>query len=129
MKRLFSVNGLTIVEIIMSLAILGIIICPLMSMFIFSQKINNESEIEYKSMLQAQKYMEEIQVMESIDIYNYQYKSESGSYERKIRESDNNYCAEIRIKPDSNNILYSVVIVLKNDDHVINTLVGTKIFN
>jgi len=128
MKRFTSIDGLTIVEIIMTFAILGIVICPLMSMFILSQKINNESEREYKSILQAQKYMEEIQSMESIDVNNYKYNIESGSYEREILKSDNSYSAEISIRPDSDNMLYSVLIVLNENEQVINTLVGTKIF-
>jgi len=129
MKRLFSIDGLTIVEIIMSLAILGIVICPLTSMFIFSQKINNKNEIVYKSMQQAQNCMEEIQAMDSLDTTHYQFNSESASYERIIYESVNNYSTEIIIKPDSRNMIFDVEIVLKKDDQVINKLKGSKIFN
>ena len=129
MKRLFSRDGLTIVEIIMSLAILGIVICPLMSMFIFSQKLNNKSEIEYKSMLQAQKYMEEIQSMDTLDTTNYQFNSENDRYERIINESVNNYSTEIIIKPDSRNMIFDIEIILKHDEQVINKLKGSKIFN
>ncbi|MBP1927327.1 type II secretory pathway pseudopilin PulG [Sedimentibacter acidaminivorans] len=129
MKRLFGIDGLTIVEIIISLAILGIVICPLMSMFIFSQKLNNESEIEYKSILQAQNYMEEIQAMDTLDTTNYQFNSENDYYKRIINESVNNYSTEIIIKPDSRNMIFNIEIVLKHDGQVINKLKGSKIFN
>jgi len=129
MKKLFSNDGLTIVEIIMSLAILGIVICPLMSMFIFSQKLNNKSEIEYKSILQAQKYMEEIQAMDTLDTIHYQFNSDNACYERIINESVNNYSTEIIIKPDSRNMIFDIEIVLKHDEQVINKLKGSKIFN
>lgn len=129
MKRLFNMDGLTIVEIIMSLAILGIVICPLMSMFVFSQNLNNKSEIEYKSILQAQKYMEEIQAMDTLDITDYQFNSENDCYERIINESVNNYGTEIIIKPDSRNMIFDIEIVLKKSEQVINKLKGSKIFN
>lgn len=80
-------------------------------------------------MQQAQKYMEEIQVMDSIDTLKYPYDSECGAYERKIQESANNFSAVIKLKPDSRNMLHSIEIVLKKDDQVINRLVGNKIFN
>jgi len=129
MKKSFCTDGLTIVEIIMTLAILGIVICPLMSLFVFSQKINNESEMEYKSILQAQKYMEEIQVMDKLDTLEYPYNSESADYERIIPESSNNFSTKIKIHPDGGNMLYSIKIVLTKDEKVINILEGTKIFN
>ncbi len=129
MKRLINIDGLTIVEIIVSLAILGIVICPLMSMFIFSQKLNDKSETEYKSILQAQNYMEEIQAMSTFDTANYQFNIENDYYKRIINESVNNYSTEIIIKPDSRNIIFDIEIVLKKDGQVINQLKGSKIFN
>jgi len=129
MKRLLSIDGLTIVEIIMSLAILGIVICPLMSIFIFSRKINNKNEIVYKSMQQAQSCMEEIQAMDFLDSANYKFNSKNAYYERIIYEYVNNYSTEIIIKPDSRNMIYDVEIVQKKDQQVINKLKGSKIFN
>ena len=48
MKELFNNKGLTLVEIIMTLAILGVVICPLMNLLVISQKINSEGEKEYR---------------------------------------------------------------------------------
>lgn len=60
MKKKFNDKGLTLIEIIVTLAVLGIIVSPLMSMFITSQKINNASNNEYQAIQLAQKYMESI---------------------------------------------------------------------
>ncbi|SHJ82782.1 type IV pilus modification PilV family protein [Tepidibacter formicigenes] len=54
-----SNKGLTLVELIVSLAILGIIVAPLSSYFVNSIKINMNSENRMKANLLAQKYMEE----------------------------------------------------------------------
>ena len=61
LKRILNQKGLTLVEIIVTLAVLGIVIAPLMSMFVTSQKVNQL----------AQKYMEEIKAMDTISIGNF----------------------------------------------------------
>lgn len=129
MRKNFMVEGIAIVEIIMTLAILGIVICPIMSLFIMSQKINNESDVEYKSMLLAQKYMEEIIVTKDLDFLDYSYNYENGDYEKSIYEDANNLDAEIKIKPDGKNILYNIFISIKKNGQEINALAGTKIIN
>jgi len=60
LKKLLNKNGLTLIEIIITLAVMGVVIVPLMSMFITSQKINNESSKEYDRLQVAQKFFEEI---------------------------------------------------------------------
>jgi prepilin-type N-terminal cleavage/methylation domain-containing protein len=84
MKNLFNKKGLTLIEIIVTLAVLGIVIAPLMSMFVTSQKINVESRKEYEALQFAQKYMEEIKAMDpTLDIsffssYDYEDTSDGG---------------------------------------------------
>lgn len=84
MKILFNKKGLTLIEIIVTLAVLGIVIAPLMSMFVTSQKINVESRKEYEALQFAQKYMEEIKAMDpTLDIsffssYDYEDTSDGG---------------------------------------------------
>ena len=68
MKKIFNQKGLTLIEIIVTLAVLGIVIAPLMSMFVASQKVNVESRKEYDALQLAQKYMEEIKAMDSLSI-------------------------------------------------------------
>lgn len=128
MKNLLNKNGMTIVEIIISLAVLGIVICPLMSMFITSEMINIESNKEYRSIQQAQNYMEEIRALDRLDIETYPFNSESGLYERTIFETNDVYGADIKIKPDVNNILYYIVITIKCNEEIINELEGTVLF-
>ena len=71
LKRILNQKGLTLVEIIVTLAVLGIVIAPLMSMFVTSQKVNVESRKEYEAIQLAQKYMEEIKAMDTISIGNF----------------------------------------------------------
>jgi prepilin-type N-terminal cleavage/methylation domain-containing protein len=54
MMRIRNNKGLTLVEILITLAVLGIVIMPLMSMFFTSQKMNNESEMKYRAIQFAQ---------------------------------------------------------------------------
>lgn len=68
MKKIFNQKGLTLIEIIVTLAVLGVVITPLMSMFVTSQTINVESRKEYEAIQLAQKYMEEIKAMDELSM-------------------------------------------------------------
>ena len=102
MRKILNKNGFTIVEIIVTLAVLGIVIAPLITMFITSQKINNEGSKEYKSIQLAQKYMEEIKAMDTFSYSSLGYsRTELGSdyiYKKEIPESPNDYGATIVLK-------------------------------
>ena len=119
-------EGLTVVEIIMTIAILGILIAPLMSMFITSAEINNESSKEFKSAQLAQMYMEEFKAMYELNMELYIFNSESGCYERNVSETDNNYGAEIKIA--SNGIIYYISIDIISGGEIISSLAGSKIY-
>lgn len=67
MKRIVNNRGLTLVEIIMTLALLGALICPLMNLLVISQKINSEGEKEFMVFQTAQYYMEETRSIDEID--------------------------------------------------------------
>lgn len=99
MKKLLNISGLTIVEIIITLAVLGIVIGPLMAMFITSQKINNEGSKEYKSIQLAQQYMEEIKSMDVLDTTGYT-KTIDGTNDvyKKTINTESNYSVDIEIK-------------------------------
>lgn len=58
--------GLTLIEVLITVSILGIIIIPLSSFFITSAKINKESEDKFKATLIAQNFMEDIKLSDSI---------------------------------------------------------------
>ena len=79
LKLLRNTEGITLVETIITMAVLGAVIVPLMNLFVMSEKINNESSIEYKSILQAQKYIEEIKALPLIDTSKYIYDSSLNS--------------------------------------------------
>ncbi|MCD5415316.1 MAG: type II secretion system GspH family protein [Clostridiales bacterium] len=57
-----SRRGLTLVEIIISLAILGIIIVPLSTLFVNSAMINKRAEVQLLANRTAQQYMEEFKM-------------------------------------------------------------------
>lgn len=102
MRKLCDKKGFTIIEVMVTLAVLGIVIGPLMTMFITSQKINNEGSKEYQSIQLAQKYMEEIKGMEVFD-YNTQgyVRTEVAGdyiYTKTIPGSSTDYGVVIEIK-------------------------------
>ena len=125
MNRLFNNRGLTLIEVIMTLAILGVVICPLMNMLVLSEKINKEGQIECKSIQTAQYYMEETRAMDEIDMGAYIYNPERLCYERIITTPDN-YRAEIRIKMGSYGLHYIEVDIL-SEGEVINSLAGSVV--
>ncbi|WMJ76670.1 MULTISPECIES: type II secretion system protein [unclassified Sedimentibacter] len=97
MKRKLSTKGLTLIEIIITLAILGAVVTPLMSMFITSQRINRESETKYKAIQLAQKYMEDIKSENILDLTFSGYSGEDGNYSKTISDDDG-YRLEINLK-------------------------------
>ncbi len=127
MKIILNKCGLTLIEIIMTFAVLGVVICPLMTMFISSHKINSLSEKEFKSMLLAQKYIEEIESMKKINTNEYPYNSEEGYYERNILHEDSIYTTRIRIIP-AGSMLYIINIDVSDNVGIINKLESSKIF-
>ncbi len=128
MKELFNNKGLTLVEIIMTLGILGVVICPLMNLLVLSQKINSEGEKEYKVIQTAQYYMDEIRAMDEIDTGVFVYNSGEMCYERIVLDVLDDYSAEIKITPGSYGLHYIEVNIL-NDGEVINSLTGSIVID
>jgi prepilin-type N-terminal cleavage/methylation domain-containing protein len=121
-----NIKGFTFVESIISLGILGIIVAPIMSLFVLAARINCDSNNYYNTMLTAQMHMEEIMAMENIDIDNYTYNHENGWFERNINQSVNDYGAVVRIIP-RRNLLYSIEITILDDGEIIDYVKGSKI--
>ncbi len=99
MFKVFNDRGLTLIEIIVTLAVLGVVVTPLMSMFITSQKINTESEKEYKAIQLSQKCMEEIKSMEILDTNHssgYPYDTRKNAFIREF--SEDGYDLTVQIK-------------------------------
>lgn len=124
--RIINNSGMTLVELIITMAVLGILIAPVMTMYVFSAKINMEAANEYKSAMLAQSYMEEIQAMEYLDTQKYKYNSGTGKYECIVPETEGNYGAEITIAGEG--IVYSINISIIQGGNVIRKLEGSKIF-
>ena len=101
MNKLFNNRGLTLVEVIITLAILGAVICPLMNLLVLSQKINSIGENEYSVIQTAQYYMEETRAVSEIDTGVFFYNSDEMCYERIIQNVLDDCNARIRIIPGS----------------------------
>lgn len=126
LKLLCHKDGICLVEIIITLAILGIVIVPLMNLFVMSAKINHESRKEYKSMLEAQEYIEEVKAFPVIDTSKYIFDSSTGLYTRFVVQTENEFGADIKIKPIGN-YLYDIEVKIFDDGEEINNLDATKI--
>lgn len=120
-------SGMSLIELIMTLAILGILITPVMSMFVFSAKINMAARNEFKTGMLAQSYMEEIKGMEELDEQKYVYNAGTGKYERHVPQTESNYGAEITIKKGEG-IIYLIDISIINDGEIVKDFEGSKIF-
>lgn len=128
MKLRISNNcGMTLVEFVVTIAVLGILIAPVMSMFVFSAKINNTARNEYKASMLAQSYMEEIKAMREIDTQKYSYNSSTGKYECLVPETESRYGADITIEAGEG-IVYTIKISIIQGAQVIKILEGSKIF-
>lgn len=93
-------KGLTLIEILITLAVLGIVVSPLMSMFITSQKINNESEMKYRAVQLAQQHIETIKAMKQ-QLDDTEYPPRSGGYGKEFSYS-NGYTIDVIIKKGDN---------------------------
>jgi len=128
LKSILNKNGITLVEIVMTFAVIGIVICPLMTMFVTSYKISNYTESEYKTMLLAQKYLEEIESMKTITSNDYIFNLEKGCYERNISHKGSDYTTKIRIIPVGS-MLYNIEVnIIDDGGKLINKLESSKIF-
>lgn len=127
MKKLNSITGYTIIETMVTLTILGIVICPLCTLFIMSAKINRESNVEYKSLLAAQGLIEEIKATDEIDLNTYSFDVKTAAYEKIIALNDE---LKAKVTIDANeNLLYIVNIVVFHNDIEVNSIYGTKLLN
>jgi prepilin-type N-terminal cleavage/methylation domain-containing protein len=125
--RIANNHGMTLVELIVTIAVLGILIAPVTSMFIFSAKINLAASNGFEAAMLAQSYMEEIKAMKELDTQKYVYNSVTGKYERFVPEMENSYGAQITIERGEG-IAYLIEVSIIHDVEVIKCLEGSKIF-
>lgn len=128
MKKITNNKGFTLVEIIITLALLGGLIVPLMNLLSVAYKLSSEAKTEYSSIQTAQAYVEEIKGMDSLDMGLFTYNSENKSYERIIGEDIGAFGVQISIRSGSYGIHYIGVDILKKG-HLINSLEASHIFN
>lgn len=121
-------KGLTLIEVIISLAVIGIVITPIISMFLLSAKINSESNLQHKSIFTAQKYIEEIKALEEINFDSYIYSSLTKAYEKTVDQTTHELGALIRIKI-MRSYFYLIEVFVYDDGNEIYSLSGSKIIN
>ena len=127
MNKSFNNRGLILMEVIVTLAILGVVVCPLMNLLVLSRKINSEGEKEYSVIQSAQYYMEETRAAGEIDTGVFFYNSDEVCYERTILDILDNCIVRIRIRPGSYGLQYIEVDIL-SDGEVINSLMGSIVY-
>ncbi|WP_162632648.1 type IV pilus modification PilV family protein [Paraliobacillus zengyii] len=117
-------NGMTLVEIIVSIAILSIIIVTFLTFFIQSTKVNNVSKDITDSSYVAQSEMEEIyhlsDTMSYVDTITYL----SNTYH--VNSSDSNYEYILTKQMEDTNI-YNISITFTTNDDVKDVVV--KVYN
>lgn len=121
-------KGLTLIEVIISLAVIGLVITPLMSMFVFAAQINSESSLEWKSVLTAQKYIEEFKASEELDFGNYVFNSDTGAYEKTVVQTADEFGAQIRIRSERSH-LYLIEVSVYDGSELICSINSSKIIN
>lgn len=121
-------KGLTLIEVIISFAVIGFAITPLMSLFVVAAQINSESSLTLKSVLTAQKYIEEFKASEELDFNNYVFNSDTGAYEKTVTQTDDEFGAEIRIRSERSH-LYSIEVSVLDGNEVVCSLNSSKIIN
>lgn len=116
-------RGLTLIELIVTLGILGIIITPLSALFINSAKYSRFAEDKLKATSIAQEYMEKIK---SQDIVNEGEKRETrGNFEVIINIDDDsryrflNLVEDEPIRESKDNIKYNFTVKVGNEDSIV----------
>lgn len=126
MKKLINNRGLTLIELIVSLGLIGIVIIPLFNMFILCQRVLSMSNNEHVIIQTAQYYMEEIKAMDEIDECLYFYNAENKTYERFITNQSDDSSVEIRIKKDFYGLHYIEIDILR-DGEITSSLTGSVV--
>ncbi|OPJ56337.1 PilW family protein [Alkalithermobacter paradoxus] len=107
-------KGLTLIEIVMAIAILGIVIIPISSMFVDVAVLNTTSKHKLKALSFAQKYMENIKSLENINQIQKIYIEDDYEILVKIEEEDSReitYKDESTDNSDVISNIYNLIIV------------------
>lgn len=114
-KRLKNCSGLSLIELLFTISILGIIMISIVPLFISTNKINRESESLYNATLLAQGYMESIKASDYVE----------------VGQTINNFDG-IKIKVDIGEVdkyasdFYRIIIEIFQNDELMERLEGYK---
>ncbi|WP_461206961.1 prepilin-type N-terminal cleavage/methylation domain-containing protein [Clostridium sp. DL1XJH146] len=131
-----SKKGMTLLEVIISIAILGIIVTPMLSLSLTSNKINAKSEEDIQAMALAQKHFEYLKSKECvIDTNNKEYLDINDTYKKiddgkKLFDYDTNNDGnnDFIIKEEVNSIVkYNVTVSNENNKSEIKNIINITI--
>lgn len=120
-------EGFTLIEVIIALSILAVAIIPLMSMLTLSARINSESSREFKSLMEAQRLVEEFKSADISEIteMNYLYNADTGCYEKHVEQTEGEFGSAVRITKDV--LIYRIEVFVLDEGEVINCIEGSRI--
>ncbi|HBV68391.1 MAG TPA: hypothetical protein DEF04_09540 [Clostridiales bacterium] len=122
-----NTDGFTLIEAIIALSILAVAIIPLMSMMTLSAHINNESSREFKSLMEAQRIIEEFKSADvgAINEMDFSYNADTGCYEKHMEQTESEYGSLVRITQGV--ILYRIEVFVLDKGEIINYIEGSRI--
>ncbi len=120
-------EGFTLIEVIIALSILAVAIIPLMSMMTLSARINNESSREFKSLMEAQRLVEEFKSADISEVteMDYLYNADTGCYEKHVEQTESEFGSVVRITQGA--LLYRIEAFVLDEGEIINYIEGSRI--
>ncbi len=122
-----NTDGFTLIEAIIALSILAVAIMPLMTMMMLSAHINNESSREFKSLMEAQRHVEEFKSADvgELNEMDFLYNAYAGCYEKYTEQTGSEFGSMVRITQGV--LLYRIEVFVFDEGEVINYIEGSRI--
>ncbi len=122
-----NTDGFTLIEAVIALSILAVAIIPLMSMMTLSAHINNESSREFKSLMEAQRLVEEFKSADvgELNEMDFSYNADAGCYEKHTEQTGSEFGSMVRITQSV--LLYRIEVFVFDEGEVINYIEGSRI--
>lgn len=116
-RKLKSNKGISLIEILVSLAIVGIMIIPVSSIVNTGIKTNKKSQVRQQAALLGQEILEDIEVLESVSLNNLRLNS-IGLIPEKSDDYNNNQRLEYEIENyiTNNTEEYTINILLEKNE-------------
>lgn len=117
-EHLKNNNGLTLIEVIVTIGILGIIITPVLTMFITTARTNKFSEMKMDATIIAQRVMENIKTSSDLDNIDLNPNFNGYDVEITINETEYKFLDSESEQTPTDKINYDIKVVLDEDDNI-----------